>query len=216
MNDPISGRVTGVVLAGGRGRRFGGDKLAVRIGGVPLLELALRALASVCDELVLVVAASSASASTRLVIPDGLPIPLVVVADVEPDRGPLLGLATGLGAAHHPTVIVVGADMPGLVPEVVRLLVQRIAAGAPGAVLADGTGSRPLPLALQRDVGRARATDILRSGGASLRALVTALPASVVGVREWRALDPAAATLMDVDSPEDLAEARRLLHPDRG
>ena len=49
-------RVTGIVLAGGRSTRFGGDKLAAEIGGRPLLHLAIEAVAGVVDEVVVVVA----------------------------------------------------------------------------------------------------------------------------------------------------------------
>jgi molybdopterin-guanine dinucleotide biosynthesis protein A len=209
MTSASADRVTGIVLAGGRSRRFGGDKLMARIGGVTVLELALRALAEVSDELVLVVAASPVP---HPLIPAGLPVPVVVVADDEADRGPLYGLITGLRAARHATVIVVGADMPALVPDVLRLLAGRISGhGEPGAILADGERSRPLPMALRRDAGLTLAREILAGNRQSLRTLADSLPAHVIPFREWRDLDPSTITLLDVDSPPDLEAAQARL-----
>ena len=42
--------MTGIVLAGGRSARFGRDKLAEPIDGVPMLHRVVRTLASQCDE----------------------------------------------------------------------------------------------------------------------------------------------------------------------
>ena len=51
--------ITGIVLAGGRSRRFGSDKLASDVGGRPLVEHAIDALATVADEVVVVIAADA-------------------------------------------------------------------------------------------------------------------------------------------------------------
>ena len=47
-------RVSVVALAGGRSRLLGAQKLAVTLGGVPLLHRALRAVALVCEEVLIV------------------------------------------------------------------------------------------------------------------------------------------------------------------
>ncbi|HSW43930.1 MAG TPA: NTP transferase domain-containing protein, partial [Patescibacteria group bacterium] len=52
-------RVTGIVLAGGRSTRFGEDKLVAEVGGRPLLHLAIDAVATAVDEVVVVVGADA-------------------------------------------------------------------------------------------------------------------------------------------------------------
>src|SRR3982751_2329337 len=94
----------GVVLAGGRGRRLGGDKAIVELEGRPLLLYPVEALHSVCDEVVVV-------AKRDTLLP-----PLSGVADlwIEPDepRHPLVGVAHALGLAVGRPVLVVPVDLP--------------------------------------------------------------------------------------------------------
>ncbi len=47
MNEWDRAGISGIVLAGGRSRRFGADKLTTDVGGRPLLHHAITALAAV-------------------------------------------------------------------------------------------------------------------------------------------------------------------------
>jgi molybdopterin-guanine dinucleotide biosynthesis protein A len=189
-------RVAAVVLAGGRSARFGRDKLEMVIDGRTLLGHALDAVRGVADQTVVVAPPGQARA---------VPFGVRVVHDPHPFEGPLVGLATGMGALDVAVdrVIVVGGDMPTLVPDVLRRLLQELD-GAVAAVLADEHRRRPLPMALHRGPGLATATGLVRAGERSLHALVDALGATVIPVTGWRALDPTGATLLDVDTPGDL------------
>ena len=87
--------VTGIIVAGGLSRRFGSDKASASLRGRPLLQWVRDALAPVVDEIVAVTAAGQA-------LPPMHPaIPVTVVEDREPERGPLAGLAAGFAAAVH-------------------------------------------------------------------------------------------------------------------
>ena len=72
-----------------------------------------------------------------------------------------------------------------------------------------GTGDRPsLPFAARRDPALAAARSGLADGDRRLRGLFERLALAEVPEAAWRALDPAARTLRDIDRPEDLlAEA---------
>jgi molybdopterin-guanine dinucleotide biosynthesis protein A len=194
--------ITGIVLAGGRSERFGSDKLAALVDGVPLLHRAILAVSAVADE-VLVVAA-----------PDGAPAlpvidrPVRLVRDRESAGGPLAALAGSLDAARGDVSIVVGGDMPSLVPAVLVALIGALAPDRNAAVLMDGERQRPLPLAVRTWPAR-EATRTLRADGVGrLRALVEALDAEGIPEVDWRALDPQGASLVDVDRPEDLGAIR--------
>jgi molybdopterin-guanine dinucleotide biosynthesis protein A len=197
MADP---RVTAVVLAGGRSTRFGRDKLAAEIsGGGTLLDRAVAALAEVADEIVIVGAAgASPPAVTRVAAP------LRIVHDPHADGGPLVGLAAGLEAARGEIAVVAAGDMPALVPDVLRLLIDEVASGAAASALEEGGRRRPLPCALDRTTAIEAAQSLLAAGGSSLTALLAALDAVVVPADDWRALDPDGRSLLDVDRPSDL------------
>lgn len=190
--------VSAIVLAGGRAARFDGDKLAAELEGRSVLELAIDAVRDVADE-VLVVGRSGSSIGARY------------LADERPFEGPLGGLATGLHAARGDVALVVGGDMPRLLPGVLRLLLARLDApgAATAAALEEGTSPRPLPLALRRDVAAEVAAACLAAGERSLRGFMRELPLRSVPEREWRALDPAGQTLADVDTRADLDGLRR-------
>ncbi len=195
------GRLGAVVLAGGRSSRFGRDKLAEPVDGRPLLDHAIAAVQGMGPGLDVVVVAA----------PDGapdLPDEVRLVHDDRAYEGPLAGLGTGLRslAGDVDRVIVVGGDMPGLVPAVLRLLVDGLAADAAidAVVLHDGERARPLPTALRRAAATTATRTLLVAGERRLRALSETLATVVIPAPTWRALDPIGATLGDVDTPADL------------
>ncbi len=198
-------RVTGIVLAGGRSTRFGGDKLATRIGGRPLLHLAIDAVAGVADEVVVVVGADMPAPS----LPADLSAPVLVARDAIAGQGPLAGLAAGLAVASHPLALLVGGDQPALRPVLLRELVRLLTA-EPGAPPLDVVGLeedgrlRSLPVALRVATAGPAAGIALAGGTRSLVGLFGRLRAGTLGPERWRELDPAGDSLRDVDTPGDL------------
>jgi len=198
-------RVTGIILAGGRSTRFGGDKLAAEIGGRPLLHLAIDAVAAVVDVVVVVVGADAPDPG----LPADLPVPVVLARDAVAGRGPLAGLAAGLVAASHPLALLVGGDQPRLRPLLLRELLRRLDTGTGGPPL-DVVGLeedgklRPLPVALRVATVRPAADVALAAGTRSLVGLFGRLRADTLDPAKWRPLDPAGDSLRDVDTRDDL------------
>jgi molybdenum cofactor guanylyltransferase len=200
----------GIVLAGGRSRRFGGDKLAAFLpDGRPLLLHAVEAAAAACSTVVVVLTPGAAP-------PDWLAPEVRIARDPEPYGGPLVGLIAGLEALDDEIVLVVGGDMPGLVPAVLALLGTTLAAadGASSARLevterpdrSAASGSPPviLPCAVRRSAALDAARGALSGGDRRLRALFEGLSVVFVPEAAWRLLDPRGASLTDVDRPSDL------------
>ena len=188
--------VGAIVLAGGRSSRFGRDKLAEPIGGQPMLDHAIAAVSDLAGEVIVVAAPGSPlSPSGRVRI----------VADPIAFEGPLAGLGTGLRALPEVVdrAIVVGGDMPTLVPAVLRRLLVGVT-DHDLAVLADDDRPRPMPLAIRRASGLIVDDRLLEAGERRLRALLDALPTTVIPAAMWRVDDPEGATLRDIDIPEDL------------
>lgn len=203
MIGPDVGRVSGIVLAGGRSSRFGSDKLAAVIGSDTLLGRSIAALAMVVDEIVVVVGPTD----ERTIGPiPGRDRPIRIVRDGEAHGGPLVGLLAGLEVVAHPLVLVVGGDMPDLQPDVLALMVGTLAVDmAAGAVVLRARGEVvPLPAALRTAAGSEVARSLVLDGERRLRSVFERLPTRILADGEWRPLDPEGATLRDVDVPADL------------
>ena len=190
------GGATGIVLAGGAASRFGSDKLAAAYDGRTLLDRALAAAEAVCDELVVVAGQGAAPDTGRRAVP------VRVIHDPEPYRGPRAGLLAGIEAATRPMALVVGGDMPWVRPPFLRALLGRLASDPRGAVAPILYGVlRPLPCAVR--VAAIRARNPGREG--SMLALLETLGVAPLAELAWRPVDPDGESLQDVDRPEDLA-----------
>jgi molybdopterin-guanine dinucleotide biosynthesis protein A len=203
--------VTGIVLGGGRSSRFGGDKLAVEVGGQPLLWRAVRSVAQVADEIVVVISPTGVEPE----LPGDLRMVVQFARDPLAGRGPLAGLAAGLAAASRPLALLAAGDQPFLRPEVLAALVAELdrEPGAPEAdvaVLEDGDRLWPFPAALRVATVRQAAWSALRSSDRRLFSLFGSLRVVRVAEARWRALDPDAETLRDVDTARDLGPLRSL------
>jgi molybdopterin-guanine dinucleotide biosynthesis protein A len=186
-----SGGLAGIVLAGGRARRFGSDKLAADLGGRPVLWRTVASLAPLVRELVVVT-----SAGSRL---------------PELPTDPLASRPTIVASER---AVVLGGDMPFARRTILELLAGRLEPSDPGtlgAALLDGPLLRPLPLAVRVGPARAAAETLVGTGERSLRSLTTALRVAAVEEAVWRTLDPDAGSLRDVDTRADLAELRHLV-----
>ena len=191
--------VTGIVLAGGRASRFGSDKLAAELDGRPLLHHAIEALAAVAAHVV-VVAAHGAAPS----IPTALAYRVRVVHDPEPFGGPLVGLVAALSAVETPVALVAGGDMPRMVPAVLYRLAGAVDPERRAVVLEVPDRVQSLPMALAAAAALAAGAEILERGGRSLRELLVELGVTSIPAPVWLSLDPAGATIVDIDRPADL------------
>jgi molybdopterin-guanine dinucleotide biosynthesis protein A len=188
--------VSAVVLAGGRSSRFGRDKLAEPIGGEPVLGLTITAALDVATDIVVVTGPDA-----TVEVPPGVRI----ARDPTAYGGPLVGVLAGLAAARHEAVLVVGGDMPWLRPDVLALMLEALVPGRDAAALEYGGRLQQLPIALLRDAGLHAARGLMDAGERRLGALLEALSVATIAEDAWRALDPDAATLRDVDTPGDLS-----------
>jgi molybdopterin-guanine dinucleotide biosynthesis protein A len=107
--------ITGLILAGGQGRRMGGvDKGLQLLRGKPMAQWAMERLAPQVDE-VLINCNQNLDAYARFgyrLVPD----------QVGGFAGPLAGLHAGLKAAAHPLVVTVPCDSPFLPEDLVSRL----------------------------------------------------------------------------------------------
>ncbi len=116
--------LTGMVLAGGEGRRMGGrDKGLEPFAGLPLVGHVVKRLEGQVAELLI---NANRNADAYRFFADR------VIADVVMDgaeggfKGPLMGIYSGLQAAKTPWLLVVPCDSPALPDDLVARMVQGI------------------------------------------------------------------------------------------
>lgn len=195
-----------MILAGGKSRRMGQNKLPLELDGIPLITRVFQVLEPSCEEL-LVVGGDGPTPRHARRIPDLRP----------GGMGPLAGIEAGLRAARRPSVFVAAGDMPFLSGEFVRFLLGLLAErGVPAVVPYQGGRLHPLCAAYDRDAVLPEVEIALDSGVRAVREVVGGLPGVLyVGERELREFGEPARLLMNVNSPEDLARARTMLRSEQ-
>lgn len=150
--------ITGVILAGGLGRRMGGvDKGLQLLAGKPLARHVFERLAPQVGAVLI-----NANRHAADYAAFGCP----VIADRLGDfAGPLAGLHAALYAVATPFVVTVPCDSPDLPPDLVaRLHAGLRASGAPLAIARAGERIHPVFALCRREV-LAPLTDYLQTGG---------------------------------------------------
>ena len=184
--------LTGIILAGGLGRRMGGvDKGLQRLRGKPLAQWVIERLAPQVDE-ILVNANQNLEVYARLgkrVVPDA----------IGGYAGPLVGLHAGMRAAAHPLVVTVPCDSPFLPTD---LAARLLAALDQHDLAVAKTGAQPHPVfSLVRRSVLEHLERFLASGGRKIDAWYATL--DVVEV----SFDDEADAFLNINTLEELDKA---------
>ncbi len=177
----------GLVLAGGRSSRFGGDKALHPVSGVPMAGRVYQALAMVIRD----VRIGLSDAQERNPVPGA-----AVVVDDPPGTGPMGSLRAALLASDPRWVFAAACDLPGLSPSAVRSILEARSDALDAVVAVDPTGRlHPLTAAWHPRVIPLLVSD--RAGhGRSLTRLLSSVSMMTV------LLDP--EVLRNVNRPADL------------
>jgi len=185
---PALAGLDGVVLTGGAGRRIGGRKPLVDIGGIRLIDPVIDALGP-CRSL-------------RLIGGDPAELEVLgieVVGDQWPGEGPLGGIATALATADG-DLMVVACDLPGVDRDTLERIAR--AGGEPGVDVAVGLTDRRQPLLARWNVSaRTAVLAAMRSGQRSPTDVLAGLVVAEVPVE--------VSVAVDVDDDGDLEMWRR-------
>jgi len=184
--------VTGIVLAGGLGRRMGGvDKGLQPFRGKPMVQWALERLAPQVAELVI-----NANQNPAEYARFGH---RVVADELSGFAGPLAGLHAGMKAANHDLVVTVPCDSPFLAADLVARLDRAL--GANDLAVAK-TGAQPHPVfSLVRRAVLPHLEAFLAGGGRKIDAWYATL--NVVEV----AFDDEAEAFRNINTLEELRQA---------
>ncbi len=188
-------RTLGLLLAGGRGARLGGDgpKALAVLGGRTLLERAREILAAAADDV-------------RVVAPDALALPGAAAARIpDAGEGPLVALVAAFAGVSFERACVLGVDLPLVPPALYARLAD---AAADGAAMACADG-REQPLVSVWTPAAARA--LAARAAAGDRGLVRASLAAGVRAIDVGTLGFAPDVLANVNTPDDFARVESRL-----
>lgn len=188
-------RPEGLLLCGGRSRRFGSDKAVADVGGVTVVSRVIAALAPACGRLRLVAGPGDRYASL------GLP----VLVDRNPFAGPLRALADALATVEADRVFVASCDMPFLVPDYFHLLERRLGGADACLPVVDGLAV-PLAAIYRTAPARAQAQELAQAGATRLLNLVDRLSVQSLGPSDLEGLP--SHLLMNVNTRDTWRAAR--------
>ena len=198
--------LAGIVLAGGKSRRFGSDKAAAVLGGRSLLEWVVTSASQVCDPIIIVRARGQALPNFAREAEE--------VEDFVEAAGPVAGLIAGLRVCSSELAFATSCDAPLLRPAVIEFLASR-AAGHAGAIAEVGGFRQPLVAVYRVEDARSALEASFAGGNGTLTAAVAMLDLAVVTADDLVKLDPALESFRNANQPDVLEEMAHILESRR-
>jgi len=177
----------------------GRPKALIELGGRRIIDRVTDVLRAVTDDLLLVTNTPAPYAS----------LDLPMVPDVFPDHGSLGGIYSGLLAASGDAAFTVACDMPFLMPEVARLVVER--AELADVVLPTAGGRLETLHACYAKTCLGPMEARLRQGRLKITGFFEEVRVLVVGEAEVARFRDPDVVFMNVNTPEELARAGDVL-----
>jgi molybdopterin-guanine dinucleotide biosynthesis protein A len=109
--------MTSIILAGGKSSRLGKNKALQVIEGKSLIQRVVDRLAMLSTEIIIATGRGEA-------IPCSSNVEIKTVADIYPEKGPLVGIYSGLMSSSSTQAIVVGCDTPFLSTGLLEYMTQ--------------------------------------------------------------------------------------------
>jgi len=189
--------VTAFVLAGGKSTRMGADKAFLQWGDETLLDRALGLAGTVASVVRIVGDAKKFGGLAP-----------VVVEDVYRDRGPLGGIHAALSNTASELNLMLAVDLPLMKPEFLAYLIsQSSESGSIVTVPKVGGGFQPLCAVYRREFASA-AEESLRAGENKIDPLFARVSTRVIEEKELVRAGFSAEIFRNVNTPEDLKQAR--------
>lgn len=189
----------GIVLAGGKSTRMGTNKALLPLGQQSLLDTIVAVLRPLFAEIIVV--------SNTPELYQGLNVRLA--RDIVPDRGPLSGIHAGLMASPYRYNFVVPCDMPFLDPDLISHFLRQ-APGYDVVVPRQGEYLQPLHAVYSRDC-LAAIESCFRQGKYKTVAFYPLVKVRYIDVYDLEGFSGLERVFLNINTPDDLAEARRLI-----
>lgn len=198
--------LTGVILAGGRSRRFGSDKASAMLLDRPMLQWVADALIESCERVLIVAAPGQ---QLPAITAD---VAIEVMRDDVGGRGPVAGLLTAFRALGKGLCFAAACDLPLLHPRLPPLLAA-LGAGHDAVVPDAAGGLQPLAAIYRPGACRAGFERALARGDGSLHGALQGLRVRVVPEADLLGIDPSLDSFRNANDAaglEAIGQAARL------
>ena len=183
---------TAAILAGGHGRRMGGQaKALLQVGSTRIIDRQLAVARAVASRVAIV-------ANDRELY-GGLGVP--IWTDLQPGTGPLGGIHTALANATTAVTLIIAGDMPFLTGEFLRFLAEA-GRDVDVAVPCTPEGYQPLCAAYNQTCINAVQQN-LDAGIFQVTELLAAVTIRELGPDDTAAFDPDGTLFFNVNTPDD-------------
>jgi molybdopterin-guanine dinucleotide biosynthesis protein A len=194
-----------VILAGGAGSRLGTEKSLLKFGDRPLIYWTVEKLQKAVDEVVVVARDAHQASELQKLLPG-----IVFTCDAVSGFGPVAGLLSGMKCARGRLAFATGCDLPFLKVEAIEILFL-LAEGYDAAVpIRPGGLKEPLHAVYDREKMLLACEEAMENGERRIQAPLKRLNVNYVPVDLLRSVDPMLLIFYNINTHEDLAEARRL------
>ncbi|MEW6670841.1 MAG: molybdenum cofactor guanylyltransferase [Thermodesulfobacteriota bacterium] len=197
MKSPCSG----VILAGGLSTRFSGqDKALISVGQRRILDRIYDVFIELFDEIFLVT-----NNPVRYLQWD-----LNIVSDIYPIRSSLTGIHAGLFYASNPYVFFAACDTPFVKKDLIEAIIDRIDPGFDAVIPETSAGLEPLcAVYAKRCLNRIEAH--LLQGKLKIQLVFKENRIKKLPERILRQIDPELQSFFNINTPDDLAAAEKLM-----
>jgi molybdopterin-guanine dinucleotide biosynthesis protein A len=194
--------IIGAVLAGGRGRRMGRDKATVQLDGRPLISYPVSTLRSAGLDVVLALRSGQE-------MPSGVGDVSVVHDEVE-GAGPLGGLQTLLNWMSSEWALVTSCDQPFVRVNLLHGIMAHADCSADAVVARTPERLQPFP-GLYRKNCLPTVEEALKGSQRGILDVLRGISLCELAGEDLDCLDLEHSTFINVNTPQDLLEARRLI-----
>jgi molybdenum cofactor guanylyltransferase len=196
-------KITGIVIAGGRGTRFGKNKALIEIDHRKLIELVILNLKTVVDDVVIVTSAGQYEYIA------GTGINEKIVLDIVPGKAAMGGVYTGLVNSNNFYSLVVACDMPLLNSGLLEYM-KSLAPGNDAVIPMIGDYVEPLHAIYSKDC-IPELKIMVENSALSLHLLRQRIKVRYVRRDEIERFDPDRLSMFNINTIADLNKVQNIL-----
>ena len=189
------------IIAGGQSRRMGRDKAFVELGGTPLIERVIARSANLGQSETILITNKPAQYAHL-----GLPMH----GDILQDKGSLGGIYTALARAKSPDVLVLACDMPFVNRGLLRFMIKQM--DDETDIVVPTVDGYPQGLhAIYKKTCIAPIAEQLAANRLKIIRFYDQMRVRYLDEADYAPFDPQGRSFANLNTPEELAEAERLL-----